>query len=200
MPIIINNSAHQIDKLFDGNEYASTFVAKYPIISADSFQAFGKWYWDTQFPRGAGAKFSERVFTYWIYKVVGEMQTKVLETHYQCKLIIPTVIKDIDLYIKTEQSETLIEFKCNIDMIEKDLFKLMHLNEPGKRKCLFIWEKHDSSTNRDGEDSSYMKLLKFFSSEKYGIDYFYFPLSRRTGQQNQLQNQIDTFLKYIKPA
>lgn len=189
-----------IDKFVRQNDYAFKFVTEHPTISAESFQAFNDWYWAEEFPRGAGAKFSERVFTYWIYKAVKDMQPKVF-THYQCKLIIPTVIKDVDLYIETTRSKTLIEFKCNIDMIEKDLFKLMHLNEPKKRKCLFIWEVYDNSKNRHDEDSSYMKLLKFFSDDKYGIDYFYFPLLKKPEAtmipRNERQAQIDNFLNYV---
>ena len=100
-----------------------------------------------------------------------------IKRQYEFPLIINGVSKLFDLYLKkTNNSSALIEFKCNIDMIEKDLFKFIYCKTESN-KVLFIWEVFDHRKTASGNPSSYLKMLEYFERNK-NIKYFYFPLLR----------------------
>ena len=108
------------------NSHAESFVKNHKVLTVNSFFDFSKWYWDkSKFgPKGAGSKFSERVFASWVYNhLEGDKELEEISMQHKMPLIVPGVKKQVDLYLKTQRGSLLIEFKCNIDMVEKDLFK-----------------------------------------------------------------------------
>ncbi|MCX5718219.1 MAG: hypothetical protein NTW44_07985 [Nitrospirae bacterium] len=109
--------------------------------------------------------------------------------------------KDADLFIKSNRNEIIIEFKCNIDMIEKDLFKLM-LAPRKYKKILFIWEKRDNSKKaKSDKESSYITILKYAKEKKWIDEYFYFPLLGKNGRKvapSRLKKEIEKFKLSIK--
>ena len=184
------------------NTHAVSFVNKHDVLTVKSFIKFSEWYWDeNKFgPKGAGAKFSERVFASWVYNYLNRSKVlKEISMQHKMPLKVEGVEKQVDLYIKTSGGSSLIEFKCNIDMVEKDLFKFS-LSKSKSEKVIFIWEMPDKMYSSKGEDSSYLKLLKYFKKE-YGIHYFYFPVHNRSGSKSEsnkyLSAEIDRFHKYL---
>ena len=187
----------KLEVYIDNNEQAKLFLQKFPILSAESFFEFGEEYYING---PAGSKFSERVFTQWIHNAVEKLSPQLI-TQSKLELIVEGVKKEVDLQLILRGTDHfLIEFKCNIDMIEKDIFKFIFLSNKTAKKSIFIWEYTDFSQSRDNTDSSYLKILNYFKIN-YNIDYFYFPLHKKDGKrydQDALQQKIDTFIDYLK--
>lgn len=184
------------------NSHAESFVKNHKVLTVNSFFEFSKWYWDkSKFgPKGAGSKFSERVFASWVYNhLEGDKELEEISMQHKMPLIVPGVKKQVDLYLKTQRGSLLIEFKCNIDMVEKDLFKFS-LSKSKSEKVIFIWEMQDNMYSANGDDSSYLKLLKYFK-KKYNIYYFYFPVNNRLGSKSDaakyLSIEIERFHEYL---
>jgi hypothetical protein len=163
------------------------FLRNHPKFSADSARKFADKYYDSKSEGKLGSKFSERIFVKWILNALeGEIDRNNIKTHFPFSLMLDgkeiTDGKKADLYIKRGDTEVLIEFKCNIDNIEKDLFKFVFSDKKYK-KILFIWEGWDKSENQNGEDSSYLKILKAFENPPYKIDYVYLPVYEKNKRE-----------------
>ena len=185
------------------NKEAYEFVAKYPDFTASAFKKFEEWYWDeSKFDgKGGGSKFSERVFSFWIYNFLNSNNTSFeIKPQSKFPLVIDGVTKQVDLHLLTNNGSSLIEFKCNIDMIEKDIFKFIY-SDLEANKIIFIWEVCDNSKAANGEDSSYLKILKHFKSVS-NINYFYFPLMDRKKEYYRsnivISKEIAEFKKYLQ--
>ena len=181
------------------NQQALYFVTKYPVLSADNFFKFGEEYYS----RGtsAGSKFSERVFTKWIYESVADLDPRWTKQS-KLDLLVQGVQKQVDLQLVLNGIEFLIEFKCNIDMIEKDIFKFIYLKDQTPQKLIFIWEYIDNSQSVRNGDSSYLRILDYFEKNN-GINYYYFPLrnhDKTPYDGNNLQQKIDSFINYLRSS
>ncbi|PKL48462.1 MAG: hypothetical protein CVV39_04350, partial [Planctomycetes bacterium HGW-Planctomycetes-1] len=148
-------------------------------LSQNSFKNFIKTY-----QKNKRSAFSERVFACWIMdEHMSGKNFKVLPTvQDDIKVLNGTVNKRIDFsYEGTKRQrkfKVLIEFKCNIDLIEKDLYKFYLIPRCVKKlqiiKCLFIWEWKDNWTDKNGQPSSYAKLLEHAQRKGFLNQYFYF--------------------------
>jgi hypothetical protein len=198
-------TATNLNEYIQQNEQSRLFLQNYPELCADSFFKFEEEYYKkmNEKDKSAGSKFSERVFTQWIYNVVKDLSPTLIP---QAKLELASegVQKQIDLHLMLRNKDHfLIEFKCNIDMIEKDIFKFIYLKQTNAKKLMFIWESVDSSRSRHNDFCSYIKILDFFKKNN-GIEYFYFPLWQKNGKTylkydaETLQKNIDYFINYLR--
>ncbi len=181
------------------NDDALKFVNDYPLLTFESLLIFGKVYGCGKNRAGKlGSKFSERVFSYWIFNEIKQFNP-IVKT--QAKIFLPLnnrqVRKDVDLSCEYCDTQYLIEFKANLDMVEKDLFKFWLFQELGQHdnsiKLMYIWECGDGRFDKNGEDNQYLSLLKYARDRKIIDEFFYFPMD--SGLVDFLKAQIES-LKY----
>jgi len=143
-----------------------------------------------------GAKFSERVFSYWTMKNLkknGSYPEVTIQHRHQIKL---HSIKGEEAYVTKKfdfsfegatNKKVFIEFKCNIDNIEKDLYKFFLLKGDKSIKnsvtAIVIFEGEDNWKNKrkknNGELSGYAKLLQDSKAKELLDEYFYFPINNK---------------------
>lgn len=182
-----------LTKLWDDyvskNELARSFLSNetHCCLSVPSLTEFARVYEDNKGRRGAGAAFSERVFSYWIAKELFEHNVP-LKVRIDDKISIElsgeigSIPKVIDFSFKRGSGPCVyIEFKCNIDMVEKDLFKfyLMKRKHSEIVTSIFIWERSDHWEYAKGGLSQYARLLKDAQANGFLDRHFYFPIYDR---------------------
>ena len=117
-----------VDQYINRNELAKKFLKDHQLLSYDYLCAFAKMYEkrDVGGRKQGSAKFSERVFSYWTMKIIKE---KTCNTHYSPKNVqLLCSNMRFDFFFESERNKRVfIEFKCNIDNIEKDLYKFFLL-------------------------------------------------------------------------
>lgn len=169
-------------------------------FNVNSFKRFGE-----EYSKSGNAAFSEKVFVKWIWNELKENNKVEITPQKTYPIEIKggtgRIEKNADLFIETNKIKMILEFKCNIDMIEKDIFKLM-LAPKEYKKLLFIWEQYNNELNRFGVDSSYTTILKCAKEQKWIDDYFYFPLWEKDDEtrvpDNKIKKEIERFKKYLK--
>lgn len=182
----------------------------YCSLSVDSLRAFAERYNNLQ--RRGGAKFSERVFIYWTVKKL--LQNNVsLNVKIHDKFNIPIlpveenieVPKIIDFSFQCNNSSRVyIEFKCNIDMVEKDLYKfyLMKRNNhnPSIITSIFIWERVDHWKYANGNHGQYALLLNDAKVKGSLDEFFYFPVYDRNNKyinDEIIEHKINIFSNFL---
>jgi hypothetical protein len=189
------------DEYINQNALARIFLQDRKILSINSLCAFFRKYEekDKNGKKKGSASFSERVFSYWTMKI---LNGKPCETHYSTQNGQPLVHnKKFDFFFEGKgKKKVFIEFKCNVDNIEKDLYKFWLLKRDRDKAdkniitALVIWEGNDNSKRKKiDEDSSYMKLLKDASVKKRNIlnKYFYFPINNSKKLREGIKNYIN---------
>ena len=154
------------------NEKADAFLKNGMDLQPETFYKFLEQYEELE--KSGGSKFSERVFAGWLETLLGEKA--VLEPHKKIESVIPNVYKNYDFLVSLGSLKIIIELKCNIDMIEKDIFKFVITpSSPSAEiiKILLVWEKWDNSKARNGDLSSYMKIANH-AKEKGWINAFFY--------------------------
>ena len=197
-----------------------SFIEEHPKLCIESLKAFKKKYYpeDKNNPKGKGkplgAKFSERVFSYWLYKEVEEFDPTI-ESQKELVIKLPfikpltqlgnpenevKIKKTPDLYLQYNNRKILVEFKTNIDMVEKDLYKFWlykrHGN-PDKEILFFIWEGEDNRFYKRGNrsESQYHSMLRLAVRDT--IDEFvYFPIAENFDKEvlNHALEKLRSFL------
>jgi hypothetical protein len=181
------------------------FLQIYPEFSEEAAQAFMKKYYLKGLGGSLGSKFSERVFRSWILKALEEkVYEPVKRKSFKFSLILDGKVitdnKKPDMYIKRKEDnkEILVEFKCDIDNIEKDLFKLYFSDEKFK-KILFVWENWDNGESTKGGKGSYLKILEAFQGQ-HNIDFVYMPIfkdKKMTDIKEKLKDKFDELINKI---
>ena len=165
------------------NKIANQFVTDNNQISVLSLKAFKDKYYSKK--PSLGSSFSERVFSYWLYKEVEQFTPLVIRTQEILLITLPLgtevqVKKSVDLSLEYNNGKTFIEFKTNIDMIEKDLYKfyLHHRfsKDEQSKKLLFVWESTDSRFYKSGSDSQYFSLLNLALQDRVIDEFIYLPI------------------------
>lgn len=188
-----------IAKYINANEAATAFLNTEAnrTLSEEAFVAFAEEYQQPD----RGAKFSERVFTYWICR---EFESNGIGIKYcpqlRRKTNIESVEKIYDLVIKAGDLEIMFEFKCNIDMVEKDIFKYMITSTIKNKtlKVLFVWERIGHA------NIGYTEILNYALAQNWIDKYFYFPIYKNKDDKHphpslkeaitDLKNHIKTWL------
>lgn len=199
-------------KDFNPEEESRNFLNEFPMFSAEAARAFCDTYYEGEGTKGTkGSKYSERVFKNWISNA---LQNKISDEEKISKSglkIGGEVISDSkkpDMYIKrnSDGKRVLIEFKCNIDMVEKDLFKIYFNSDNDCKYILFIWEHHDHSKSRrnPNEYSSYLKILNSFKkhalSQGINFDFIYMPIytdENETAKNGDVEEKFNQLIKAI---
>lgn len=181
------------------NELAKSFLSNetHCCLSVPSLTKFAKIYEENK-GRGAGAKFSERVFSYWIAKELFEYNVPLKvriddEISIELSGEIGSIPKKIDFSFKRGSGPRVyIEFKCNIDMVEKDLYKfyLMKRDDDEIVTSIFIWERSDNWEYAKGGPSQYARLLEDAQASGFLDRYFYFPIYDRN-EESILDGRIE---------
>ena len=203
-----------IDDFLDyvgGNDDAKYFISQYPQIGIDSLKAFKRKYYED---RPLGAKFSERVFSYWLYKEVEEF-SPTIERQKKLEIKLPlepsgvsenevNIKKTPDLYLQYNNRKILVEFKTNIDMVEKDLYKFCLYKEYGdsdKEVLFFIWEREDNRFYKRGKrpESQYHSMLRLAVDDSVIDEFVYFPIAEELDEEvlNDALEKLRSFLVNI---
>ncbi|MFA5386762.1 MAG: hypothetical protein WC297_03815 [Candidatus Paceibacterota bacterium] len=172
------------DKYEKENGPTKTFLKKYGELSEKSLLAFFDEHYkkDKSNNRIRSSSFSDRVFAWWTMQFLND---KVCNAPYSPKDDNPLVSnKKFDFFFEGRgKKKVFIEFKKNIDNIEKDLFKFWLLNGAGTDKniitALVVWEENDNSTYKNGDRSSYINILKHAKKAEFLTEYFYLPKDNR---------------------
>lgn len=192
-------------KYVNQNDEAGQFLKKNRELSPKSFGKFAVKYNDLGKQRG-GAKFSERIFTSWTTAVLREANfpgpVSIHHTYsignIECDDRSP-LEKRIDFYFQSGKRKVCIEFKCNIDNIEKDLYKFWLIKRNGQNPdvvtVLLIWEAEDHWEYKKGGLSQYAKLLQDAEGNKILNAYFYLP----QGNDAKIEENIDMYKTFLKP-
>jgi len=194
----------------DPNSKVSDFFKKKENreLTVNSLKAFGRNYEYWKKSKESGAKFSERIFTYWI---IQELKTRGfkearLRKRYDVPIRIPTgngkteeITKVIDFcFIDKDGKEIYIEYKCNIDLVEKDLYKFYLIKRYKEQKpttVLLIWEiRNNWNDKKKNEPSQCANLLINAKAERILDEYFYLPIS----DKNKLREQVFDFKRFIE--
>ncbi len=183
-------------------------LASFPDFSDfETFKKFFELYYPKDKIKGRQlSAFSERFFMLFL----ADLFKKWDKIKYQRKLTLEKLsengddtYKFVDMAIIINSKEFLIDFKMNIDLVEKDLFKGYLIKrkklEGSKKKLkyfLIIFEKKDDSKNKNTRDSQSLQLLKHGKKEGLISDYFYFPCKN---ESSYMEKEFDkTKEKLIK--
>ena len=184
------------------NLIAQNFIQKHECLTECNLIDFEREY--ALKGKEGGAKFSERVFAYWLYVEFNKIEQSQIEyiPHFRKLTRIDGVSKNYDFVVKTQRATNIFEFKCNIDMVEKDIFKFF-ISDPNANRILLIWEAFDNSLTSSCEEGSYLKLLKFAKSNEWLTDYFYLPVYKDRLKKNvndkigtEINRLIDCIRRY----
>ena len=189
------------------NRLAKNFLERHRCLSVASLREFAEKYEKNKRGSEGGAKFSERVFSYWIAKELFEYDASSrVRIHDNREIRLhdkTTVDKRIDFsFQRGSGPRVYIEFKCNIDMVEKDLFKfyLMKRNKCEIVTSIFIWERCDKWEYAKGGPSQYARLLEDTQAHGFLDEYFYFPIYDRNEEHivdGRIKDEITKFCKFL---
>jgi len=192
-----------VAKYIAGNNEARQFLAQNQRLCVASLRAFKEKYYSGK--SSLGAKFSERVFIYWLYKEVERFSPTVRP---QDKLPLILQLRDgeaemekrVDLSLEYGGRKIIVELKTNIDMIEKDLYKLYlcHRFGPNEHieKVLLVWEVKDNRFNRGGTDSQYYSLIKLAQHDGVLDKFIYLPIEPES-EGGFLEEQLDELRSFL---
>jgi hypothetical protein len=169
-------------------------------LSSNSFGNFIETYTQRRERRG-GSAFSERVFSYWIMKILLDANfTPPFFVHKEIDVVLgygqnTPVRKKIDFsFNRNNGNPVFIELKCNIDLIEKDLYKffLMQSHNVNGEKLILIWEDEDRRQDQNQQPNQYIRLLNDAKHSSYLNEYFYF-----ANGAVDLGHQIENFIDFL---
>lgn len=160
-----------------------------------------------------GAKFSERVFAYWLFRELEDVgHQEGVSVHKKVRVTAVTSEKIdyiIDFSFQNKHRNYYIEFKCNIDNIEKDLYKFSRIHDRWREgelgseepiKVLFVWEREDNSYKyRSGERRKDAVLLEDAKCTGILDDYFYFPCEKEL-MATKLESEVARLTKFLGNA
>lgn len=195
-----------IDDLVRGyvsqNADACCFVKRHNYLCLKSFKEFLEIYYRNN--KSLGAKFSERVFSYWLYNYFKDFEyfknerfspSIRVQEQVEIKMALerdcPIITKRFDVCLLANSKRVvLIEFKANIDMVEKDLYKFYLLNrfyeDKNIKKVFLIFENENNAFNRRNQPGHYLSLLELAKEDKIIDEFIYLP----GNDGNYLENQI----------
>jgi len=193
------------------NKHAKSFLTDkqncYLLVA--SIEKFADIYESQKLDKTAGAKFSERVFSYWTIKELLKNNVSLsvkIHDNIQISIGDDSITKKIDFSFQKNCGSRVyyIEFKCNIDMIEKDLYKfyLMKCYNSNHNfvTSMFIWERSDSRSYARGGLSQYALLLKDAKTNGFLDEYFFFPIYDRKEEcilNERIEQEIEKFNYFL---
>ncbi|KXB01481.1 hypothetical protein AKJ45_01725 [candidate division MSBL1 archaeon SCGC-AAA261F19] len=162
----------------------------------EKFVKFTKFYAE-EIPKRKGGKYSERFFK-WLIDGMTDQEIKRGKEFTKVSINLGTgkIDKEFDLHV--EDTQKFIEVKKNIDMIERDLFKVFLLkndsNHWNKEVFLVVWEEYDHIK----PTSQYGTFLEHFESKEYikGYSYLY-PHKTKEDWEEKRYNTEEKFDKEL---
>jgi len=180
------------NEYINNNELANGFLNNHnnQALSYNSLRAFAGLYEerDQNGRRMGSAGFSERVFSYWTMRQLennGNYTPVDIQYNHEIELrddedILGTVRKRFDFsFVGLDDRRIIIEFKCNIDNVEKDLYKFYllkreNLNANRFVTALLVWEVENNWLDRNGNLGQYARLIRDAKVSGFLDEYFYF--------------------------
>ena len=177
-----------LDSYVAEDKSASKFLASKANqkLSVASVRRFINEYWYAN-DKQRDKKFSERVLSCWVMnELIFRGFKNSVRTQEQISVPLKgistsenCIIKEIDFSTSVNQKKILFEFKCHIDLVEKDLYKYQLLQEclPKEKfyTFLIVWDWNDKWFDKEGKVCQYGKLLEYSKAQGCLNEFLYLP-------------------------